>query len=226
MELKKNDKKLSYILYQEEGSPQFFEVKKSFLKFLFMVLPVTFIFFLATLIFMGVYLKNIKTPNIIHVVEKKPLPPPPRKLVAPKIEPLPEGKKIPALALFKTVENQGDLTGNSKISVTNLTKQEFSEKTQLGFSLENLQSPGTKISGYLFTIVKMENSLIFFPEDAIGIQDFQAEFSKGEKFSFTNLRPFVVTFKKNGKSSGTVRFKIYVFNVRGDLLLEKSLSVN
>ena len=61
MDFKQNEKKLSFVLYQEEKSPQYFEIKKNFLKFIFLAFPITLILLIFFIVVGTIYLRKIKT---------------------------------------------------------------------------------------------------------------------------------------------------------------------
>ena len=231
MDFKQNEKKLSFVLYQEEKSPQYFEIKKNFLKFIFLAFPITLIFLIFFILIGTVYLRKIKTVAINTLstsVEENKTNQFSEKEYLKQIQLLEEKLNKPAeglvsLGLFKQIKGQSDLSKKPMILVENISTSVIDGKNRLQFALNN-EADGKRISGYLFVLIKNNNTLKIFPENAILENDFQATFNKGEKFSFNRLRPFVVTY--NGeKGTKNLAFKILVFSLTGDLLFDKNFSL-
>lgn len=233
MDVKQNEKKLSFVLYQEEKSPQYFEIKKNFLKFIFVAFPITLILLIFFIVVGTIYLRKIKnlaretgtttiqTNQITQTNEKEYLKQ--IQILEEKLTKPAEG--LGSLGLFKQIKGQTDLSKKPLIAVEGISTGVVDGKTQLQFALNNITDSNKKISGHLFVIIKNQNTLKIFPENAILEGDFQANFNKGEKFSFNRLRPFYVTFNE-GKVSKILNFKVLVFSLTGDLLFDKNYSLN
>lgn len=232
MDFKQNEKKLSFVLYQEEKSPQYFEIKKNFLKFIFVAFPITLILLIFFIVVGTIYLRKIKTLATVtgssNIEKSQPNQSKEREYLK-RIEILEEKLTKPSeglgsLGFFKQVKGQMDLTKNPILSVEGITTATVDGKTQLQFALNNKTDSSKRISGHLFVIIKNNNMLRVYPENAFSETDFQAVFNKGEKFSFNRLRPFAVTFN-DGKISKNLNFKILVFSLTGDLLFDKNYAI-
>lgn len=232
MDSKLNEKKLSFVLYQEEKTPQYFEIKKNFLKFLFIAFPITLILLLFFIVIGTLYLrkiKNLATDTVATNIEMPQTFQNKEKEYLKRIQALEEKLTKPAeglgsLGIFKQVKGQIDLTKKPLLSVENITTASVGNKLQLQFALNNITDTNKKISGHLFVVLKNNNALRVFPENSFLENDFQASFNKGEKFSFNRLRPFVITFS-DGKIYQNLNFKIIVFSQSGDLLFDKNYSI-
>jgi len=233
MDFKPNEKKLSFVLYQEEKSPQYFEIKKNFLKFIFVAFPITLILLIFFIVVGTIYLRKIKNlatvPGTTTTISANQVVQTSEKEYLKQIQILEERLNKPAeglssLGLFKQIKGQIDLSKKPMIAVEGLSNSIVDGKTQLQFSLNNITDSNKKISGHLFVVIKNQNMLKIFPENAISDGDFQANYNKGEKFSFNRLRPFAVTFSE-GRISKNLTFKILVFSLTGDLLFDKNYSL-
>jgi hypothetical protein len=229
MDTKQNEKRLSFVLYQEEKSPQYFEIKRNFLKFLFFAFPITLLLLIFFIVVGTLYLRKVKslalqTPITKTISASKNMEneylDQIQALEAKLIKPA-EG--LSSLGLFKQMKGQLDLSKKTILSVEGLASDYSEGKTRLQFALSNDDS-SKKIAGYLFVVIKNYNSLRIFPENAILENDFQAIYNKGERFSFNRLRPFVVTLN-DGKPYKNINFKILVFSLTGDLLFDKNYSI-
>ncbi len=230
METKQNEKRLSFVLYQEEKSPQYFEVKKNFLKFIFFAFPITLILLIFFIVVGTLYLRKIKTlgqenPNMVNNQSKnvendylKQI-----QLLQSKLNKPSEG--LASLGLFKQVKGQTDLSKKPAMMVEGISFDHMDGKPRLQFSLSNNEDSSKKISGHLFVILKNNNGLKIYPENSISENDFQISFNKGEKFSFNRLRPFVVTMNEN-MAAKKLNFKILVFSLTGDLLFDNNYSIS
>ncbi|RLA65554.1 MAG: hypothetical protein DRQ88_01995 [Epsilonproteobacteria bacterium] len=232
----KNDKKLSFILYQEEKTPQIFEIKKNILKFLIIAFPIMAFLFLATIVTGTLYFRKIKTfaekqesqilkelkvKNALFLKKEKEY-----KKVAEKLQ-----NKLAAapatglgtLSLFKTSNGQIDQTKKSPIVLDSIRTKKLGTKVQLNFNLKNERENGAKIAGYLFIITKSGNNLRVYPKNSISNNEYQIAFNKGESFGFSRFRPVRATFPLP-KGLKSMSYKILVFSRVGDLIFQKFIT--
>ena len=236
MTTKENDKKLSFILYQEEKAPKIFEIKKNILKFLIIAFPILALLFLTTIVTGTLYfrkiktfaenqeskaLKDLKVKNALFVKKEKEY-----KQTADKLQ-----KKLASvpstglgtLALFKATNGQIDHSLKSPIVLDSVRTRSLGNRIQLNFNLKNKSENSKKISGYLFILSQMGNTLRVYPKDAINNKEFQIPFNKGESFGFSRFRP-VKTIFPLPKGSKSISFKILVFSKIGDLLFQEFIT--
>lgn len=231
-----NDKKLSFVLYQEEKAPQIFEIKKNILKFLIIAFPILAFLFLVTIVTGTLYFRKIKTfaerqesqilkelkvKNALFMKKEKEY-----KTITNQLQ-----KKLataPAtglgtLSLFKATNGQIDHTKKRQIALDGIRTKKLGSKVQLNFNLKNRVENGKKISGYLFIITRYGSTLKVYPQNSISKNDFQISFNKGESFGFSRFRPVKATFPlpKNLKS---MSYKILVFSKIGDLIFEEFIT--
>jgi hypothetical protein len=231
--------KLSFILYEEHNSPRYFEIKKSFLRFLIYGLPlVALLSFIGAATF-GVYFKQIRTsverkePKMISDLrdrsevlskERDELTILNNKLVK-KLGASTATSNIPTLGLFKAPPGQEDHTKTPAISIDQFKFKVTDEGKNLffRFDLINEVKEQGKIAGYLFVIMKMGGSLYFYPQNSMAESEMLINYTKGEFFSMNNRRITEGTFPLSEKNVGSI-FKILIFSRTGDLLHKRIIS--
>jgi hypothetical protein len=236
MTTKENEKKLSFILYQEGKAPKIFEIKKNIIKFLIIAFPILGLLFLTTVVTGTLYfrkiktfaenqesksLKDLKVKNALFVKKEKEY-----KRTAEKLQ-----KKLAAapstglgtLALFKSTNGQIDYSLKTPIVLESVRTKALGNQIQLNFNLKNPRKNGKKISGYLFILNQVGDTLRIHPKDAISKKEFQIPFNKGESFGFSRFRPVKTVFPLP-KSMKTMSFKILIFSKIGDLLFQEFIT--
>jgi len=231
-----NDKKLSFVLYQEEKAPQIFEIKKNLLKFLIVAFPVLAFLFLITIITGTLYFRKIKTfaqrqeskivrdlkiKNALFLKKEREYQKITNQLQS-KLAKAPT-RGLGTLSLFKATNGQIDQSKKGTISLDNFRTKDLGNKVQLNFNLKNKKENGKKVAGYLFIITKLDNSLKVYPSQSIMETEFQVPFNKGESFGFTRFRPVKATFPLP-KGLKTASYKILVFSKIGDLLFQELIT--
>ncbi len=234
MKLTPPSKKLSFLVYENSESPKYFELKKSYFKFILMGLPsISFISIIA-LIFCGIYFKQIremasrKEPAIIQEMrlerdalslrlnESETL----SASLQNKLAAGTSGKvtNISTLDLFRKTPGMIDLSVAAKFTVEKLDVVPIGNKIQLYFELVNQTNDNSKIAGYLFVIMKDKDEFLFYPKSSTIEDDLQISFNRGESFAMSRLRKVENAIFLAPKKSTTLYFKIIIFSRTGDLL--------
>jgi hypothetical protein len=232
-----NSSKLSFILYEQESAPKYFEVSKRYLQALIVGLPLISLISIISVMGLLIYFKNIKhslqlrEPKIIEALKKENdvlkkeksafliqntnLQ---KKLLTR------EDSYLDSLDLFKNIPGQIDQTGKNELIVENpVIRHGKDKKIQLDFNLTNNTKNKERVSGYVFVLLKEKGLLQYYPSDSIPENQSQIFFNKGEFFATSRFRPFKATFY-SPQSLKDLTFKIIVFSNTGDLILRKVIS--
>ena len=229
--------KLSFILYENETAPKYFEISKRYLQALIFGLPLVSLISIAVVISVLLYFKNLKTnaqnrePKIIESLRKEN-----QKLKKQKEKYINQNKNLQtklltndtfslnSLALFKQISGQMDQTDQTELIVESPSLiKKGEQKIALNFNLANLTKNKEKISGYIFVLLKEQGVLRYYPPDSIPKNKMQIHFNKGEYFATSRFRPVEATFFHE-KASEELTFKIIVFSNTGDLILKKTIT--
>ena len=232
-----NPSKLSFILYERESAPKYFEVSKRYLQTLIVGLPLISLVSIVSVMILLIYFKNIKhslqlrEPKIIEALKKEnevlkkekatflvqnnDLQ---KKLLTKK------DSYLDSLALFKKIPGQVDQTGKGELIVDSpVIRQGKDKNIQLDFNLTNNTKNKERVSGYVFVLLKEKGLLQYYPADSIPEDQNQIYFNKGGFFATSRFRPFKATFF-GPQSLQNLTFSIIVFSNTGDLILKKVIS--
>lgn len=235
---KSSHNKLSFVLYDSQSSPRFFEIKKSVLRLIMFGLPViTFISLLLSALGI-IYFQQIRQfakqrePKIISELrdEKKNL-----QLQVSNLESLRDQlqNKIATgataavdsfeeLNLYKTTPGRQDLTKSPEIDIEAIDSVLKDGQLLVDFRIINLTQTEKRISGFIFVILKDEDRIQTWPKGAFSDQEMQMVFNKGELFSASRFRPVQALFP--APNSEDVLIKILIFSRTGDLIYKKIAS--
>jgi len=225
--------KLAFILFDSLRSPRYYEIKKSFLKFLLVFLPaLTMVSIVVTCLFFF-YFKDLKTslatrePKIITELRQQALAQKKiieqLKLEKKKLQTKLNSPVIPQLAtlnLFKPTQGREDLTAKSVVSISNSQAVAKRNKLYFTFDLVNTTTNNQRLSGYLFIVFRTKKTLQVYPETSFAPGEMEILYSHGEFFSTARFRTTEAIFNiPNGVAMGaTGHFKILIFSRTGDLL--------
>lgn len=238
----KNPNKLSFILYEENNAPKYFEVKKSFLKFILVGLPIVALASLAVVAIGTVYFKQIKTmaerkePKIIAELrtENETLKAKQEELVLltkeleNRLAAPASGDEVSGLAslsLFQAAQGQKDLTQKPLLTIENVRAELGKDNILFSFRLVNQTIDNNKLAGFVFVMMRVGETIYFYPADSIPENDMKLSFNRGEPFATSRFRPVEATFPKPAKSTQAL-FKILIFSRTGDLIHKKIISRN
>ncbi len=154
-----------------------------------------------------------------------PAPLPMPDLNAPKelTAPIPAAANNLPLPLFvKTLPNSKNLTNNSFLKTKDMDVKVDARSISLVFSFINTHPQNEKISGYFIVSMQSKSGILFYPQNIFNKESGSAQFSQGESFMISRLRPVDANFTKITENIKDLTFKIYVFNRTGDLLMSES----
>ncbi|MCK5074163.1 MAG: hypothetical protein KAQ98_12105 [Bacteriovoracaceae bacterium] len=239
----KNQNKFSFILYEKQNSPKYFEISKSMLRIYFFVLPIVALLSLASIIIGAIYFQNIK--NFIKRRESRTIIELKSKnqelsIKHKKLETMnsdfqnklastsKEGLSI--LNMVRFTSGQTDKSDRSTILVmspgntTNINPDIKNNKIHLRFNLVNNSGTGKRQAGFLFVIMKIANSVHFYPNKSLTDEKIELIFNRGEYFGFEKLRPVHATFPATSMD-GKILFKILLFSRLGDLIHKQDIKL-
>lgn len=235
MENTNTTEKLSFVLYERKNIPRYFEIKKNFLKFLVIALPLISLLSLTLIVIVAIYFKQIKQyieskqPRIINELKQGNINLNQRLQALTSLNnELQEklGSKTPSsfenMNLIKAVPGQKDLTQSPTIKIDNFILTSESHKVAVKFHLVNLLSEEHRVSGHLFIVMRQKNSVHIHPHDSFSQDELQTSFNKGEPFGFSRLRPVYANFPLIHESKKLL-FHILIFSFTGDLMHQKSI---
>lgn len=240
MNPKSTAQKLSFVLYEKNLPPRFYEVKKSTFRFYFVYFPVLTGILLVCLLGVIIYFKQIrsyiklKEPAIIgslktenakikksykdlrtQVVQLE------QKLAKSSIS-TPE---LNPLTLFSMSSAQIDKTSEGLFEIEASEFMTTKDKLHFKFNLVNKTPQNKKLAGYVFVAMKKQSQIAVYPENSFAIDEFRIPFNSGESFATSRFRPVDAHFEKP-KTSGEALFMLIVYSRTGDLLLKKIIKKN
>ncbi len=232
-----NSKKVSFVLYEDELTPRFYEINKNFAKFLLFGLPTVTLIVILLLTAVGVYFKQIQTlaqrkePRIIRELkeEKSELLSQNQQVSLERDRlksKLAMGVETPAglgfLALFKQSAGRQDLTASPEMTLEEVEVNSSGDEIDINFKIINQTRNNSRLTGYLYIIMQVGQHIEVWPANSFDDQTMALSFAKGEYFATSRFRPVKATFKKIRQ--GQALFKIIVFGRTGDLIFKQLIS--
>ncbi|MFN8369323.1 MAG: hypothetical protein U0T83_01725 [Bacteriovoracaceae bacterium] len=156
----------------------------------------------------------ISTMSKVEQMQPAPIPVPDLTANQPSTLPLPQ--------YVKTIPNSKNLTNNSFLKTKDMDVKLDARSISLVFSFINTHPQNEKISGYFIVTMQSKSGILFYPQNIFNKESGSAQFSQGESFMISRLRPVDANFSKITENIKDLTFKIYVFNRTGDLLLTES----
>ncbi len=230
-------KKVSFVLYEDELSPRFYEINKGFAKFILFGLPTVTLLVILMLTGVGVYFKQIqsmaqrKEPKIIKELklEKDELVAQNQQLSLERDglkSKLAMGIEGPVglgfLSLFKQSSGRQDLTVSPEMALEEVEVNANESTVDINFKITNMTKDNSRLTGYLYIIMQVGQHIEVWPANSFDDQSMSLSFAKGEYFATSRFRPVKATFKR--VKSGQALFKIIVFGRDGDLIFKQLIS--
>lgn len=238
MKSKSIKRKLSFVLYEDNVPPRYYEMSKQLLRFLLYGLPTITLVSLLIVASGGVYFKQIqklaqrKEPAIIKLLksEKAELLKKEQELSLDNTalqKKLAQGVSSKSglgfLALFKQSAGRQDLSSSPEMAIQEVEVIKRESQIELSFKIFNMTKDQSKLTGYLFVIMQNGDRLQVWPANTFDNQSMQVPFSKGEFFATSRFRPVQATFDKLQSPTGSL-FKVVVFGRTGDLIFKQLIS--
>ncbi|MBL6991654.1 MAG: hypothetical protein ISR65_17870 [Bacteriovoracaceae bacterium] len=225
--------KLSFILYQKNQLPKYFEINKTFLRLLLVGVPLISLIMLITLLVAGFYFKELTirakstiVPTITKLTKANDLL---QKQIATSKEFSQQlqqklgSKQLPTLAslpLFRPTPGMQDLTGNKNFTIDSEAIEILSIEgaVNINFPLINANIDEQKLSGYIFVVIKTLSTIQVYPFRDTPFDQISLSFITGESFSIQRFKMVNATFLPLPKNTKEIFIKIIIFSRTGDLL--------
>tara|TARA_R110002072_G_scaffold64203_2_gene159389 strand:- start:234508 stop:235233 length:726 start_codon:yes stop_codon:yes gene_type:complete len=232
--LQTTKKKLSFIIYDGNQAPRYYELSKGLLRFIVFVLPTLALISILITTAGFLYFKQIrhfaqmKEPRIISELklEIEELKDQTRTLDSERenlLAKLGQGTagqdSLESLLLFKPSPGRKDLTKSPSLKVESIDVTSQGQNINLDFRILNLTKDESRISGFIFVILRDGNNLVVWPRGSMPDQEMSIVFNKGELFSTSRFRPVKVTFPQ--PVSKDLLFHIVIFSRTGDLIFKQ-----
>lgn len=227
-------KRLSFILYEWKKSPKYFELNKSFIRFMVTVIPVITLITSAIIAVGIIYFKEIKNhaqqkePAIIADLKEQNAE---KTVIVNKQQELINrlqqkvAKLDPAMqtGLLPSDKPAGkSATAKTLFTIDNIQITPSKEKVNLKFDLMNMTPNNKRLSGYISIVMKSNSSIHFYPKNSIAKETVRIDYTKGESFTTSRFRPVDADFPIYAEADH-VLFKVYIFSRSGDVVLEQDI---
>lgn len=233
----KNDKNLSFILYDEVKAPSYFEVNRPLLRKVLIILPLIAFISCFALLVVAVYFKTIslqaerREPEIIKELRGQNTE---LETQITKLESeaklfedrLAKGSGDSAympLNLFKAAPGMQDLTGAPSFALENFEADSAAGKINIRFNIVNTTKENERLAGYIFVAMKTGDTLQMYPRGAFGAEDFSIAFNRGESFVTSRFRPVEVSFANVGDHKEAL-IQVVIFSRTGDILHKRTFA--
>ncbi len=229
-------KKITFVLFEDQRTSRSFEFSKFQIKVIISILVVTFFSLLGLSLYLLTNIQNVKEeisrqePILIKALRKK------EKDLSEKLSRLESLnqeylEKISTtklesdalLPLFSPTLGFKDLTSQKILNVENISVSRANDRVNFDFNIVNNQSENSKISGFIFVLMKSGSQLYLYPEREFLFDNALSTFNQGETFTISRFRKVDGYFKDTNFQSNQGYFKIFIFNRTGDLIHKQSI---
>lgn len=232
--IQKNSDEVAVVIYDAPLPPKYFRLTKSFIRTIFVVVPVIFVLFIVSFFFWGLgsRIKETPSPNIpdvkfapndrvselesvVKALEDS------NKLLSDKLAQTPAVSGAEEHHLMNIIKPYGmqNLIDQNKVILDQFELIQEPAKTSLKFQIIS-SSPETKVMGHVIVFMISEAGVVAYPKDSNQNMNLGMKYSSGEPFSVSRLRPTNAEFFTRPLGN-EVKFMIYIFSREGDLLLVK-----
>jgi hypothetical protein len=235
---KQRSNELAFVCYNHNTPPQYFRVKKLFIKLLVFTPGILFltvsVLLITGIMYYGQLKNSFKEDSFLEVrkLEKK------NSLLTEKIQDqtafinelqqklsvTDSGIKNVTSVLFTSPAGQKNLSNLNHIFLSDISVT-ISEGSYIStFNVSNNKSDGTKVSGYIFVVLSTPSIVKIYPKNSLNIKNHQTSFSKGESFWIMRSRPVKAIFNLlTEQEKIEVKISAFIFSRTGDLLLEQQI---
>ena len=232
----KKDNVFSLILYSQKTGPRYFEIHKFFPRFFFLILPMITIGCICIILLGILYFKqlniilareetesfsSLKRENALiraQLVDLQKI----NKDINEKLITPSESEQTDGLSIFRKPINQKDLTQRNLLSLEGSRLIENSDNLRLQFRIVNNAQNNIRLSGFLFVIMKSNNSYTIWPKQKGSSNEIYYNFNEGEFFSTARFRPVNIVFPF---PQGTEKplFQAIIFSRIGDIFYNQEI---
>ncbi len=231
--------KLSLLLYEENSSPKYFNVSKTLLRFIFVIMPAISVLAILSVFFLLVYIKGnhlysvAKTPQIVDKLKEESV------LLLKQIQELKQENKsmedklanlsVPTtdaytpLKIFNSVPAQSVSSEQKNFSINEMKISAEDNKININFLLTNITEDGRKLSGFIILVMSDYSDIHFYPSTIITQDSFEVKYNTGEPFAVEKLRPVSASFPTISDAKNFI-FKVLIYSRQGEILLDKNIT--
>lgn len=131
---------------------------------------------------------------------------------------------LATLSFFKPIQGQHDRTRPATLNLSGFKVSSSHDAIVLQFNIIPAVSGEAKLSGHIIVLMKNEQTIQVYPQQALTGTNSQINYTSGELFSTQRFRPVEARFL-NPKKSGNSIFNVYIFARNGDLLHYQSFTL-
>jgi hypothetical protein len=232
--IQKNGDEVAIVIYDAPLPPKYFRLTKSFIRTIFVVVPVILVSILAIFFSwgLGTRIKDAPTPTLPNVgtvsdgringleSEIKSLQDS-NKALSDKLAQAPSASVADDPHLMNIIKPYGmqNLIEENKVTLDQFELIQEPTKTSLKFQIIS-STPENKVMGHVIVFMISESGVVAYPKDSNQAIALGMKYSSGEPFSVSRLRPTNAEFLTRPQGS-EVKFVVYIFSREGDLLLIK-----
>ncbi len=232
--IQKNGDEVAVVIYDAPLPPKYFRLTKSFIRTIFVVVPVIFVSILVVFFSwgLGTRIKDAPTPTLPSVgpvsdgringleSEIKSLQDS-NKALSDKLAQAPSVSVADDPHLMNIIKPYGmqNLVEQNKVTLDQFELIQEPTKTSLKFQIIS-STPENKVMGHVIVFMISESGVVAYPKDSNQAIALGMKYSSGEPFSVSRLRPTNAEFLTRPQGS-EVKFVVYIFSREGDLLLIK-----
>lgn len=232
--IQKNGDEVAVVIYDAPLPPKYFRITKSFIRTLFVVVPIIFVSILVIFFSwgLGTRIKDAPGPSLpnvgpvsdsrIYELESEITSlQESNKALSDKLSQTPSITATDDPYLMNIIKPYGmqNLIGENKVTLDQFELIQESTKTSLKFQIIS-SNPENKVMGHVIVFMISDSGILAYPKDSNQAIALGMKYSSGEPFSVSRLRPTNAEFLTRPQGS-EVKFIVYVFSREGDLLLIK-----
>ena len=124
---------------------------------------------------------------------------------------------LSTLSFFKPIYGQKDKTIPASLNLTGFKVSSTKDNVNLQFNIINLLGGDVKLAGHIVVLMKNEQGVQVYPQQAVMTNDYQINYSAGEPFATQRFRPVDASFI-HPRKGGNFMFTVFIFSKTGDLI--------
>ena len=228
--LYKASKFLTMVIYEDQKATKCFEIKRSHIKSVLIILPLIAFISLG----LGIYSLISVKKRVLELEKERPAE---IQMLADKLEIAinekseaeksykqllkklnsPSGEGALILPLVTPVTGFKDLRKEKTLELNNFRFEKNENSITCSFDVMNKVEP-EKTSGYVFVILKTASTIQIHPKQNLPFDKGMTSFDSGDRFTVTRFRPFTAEFTVL-PTDDEFSIKVYIFSRHGDLIL-------
>lgn len=233
----KSEKKISFVLYEDNTPPRFYQINRGLIRFCLYGLPCLSLLCVLVVAAGGVYFEKLqrmaerKEPAIIKELKKEKaelvannnLIQQERDLLEKKLsQGVDSSDGLGFLSLFKRSAGRVDKSSSPEMQLEEIEVVKLQDQINLNFKIINMTKDDSRLSGYLFVLMQVGNQLEVWPSGIFDNEAMQIAFGNGEFFATSRFRPVKAKFSPMVGSQAL--FKVIIFSRTGDLMFKQLIS--